>query len=740
MKKILAIVMATLLLVLNVLPAAAIVPSTDPMSYEEIGKAISIVDLAVDDLEGVFTPEEAMSITEMFNTMTDAFKSVGSIVAPINGSVTFLKLIGVMKDNNVEMLKSIMMQMQTISEQLSEIDRKLDNITDQMAQMQASIEMKERTNQALAMESAWRSFDVEYCETGLDQFISDYNAMVLNGMKAWCTSTDASVRKEDGVDNSQLILVYEKTADGYSLVYTKDNVDPASLPADARYVVLKSDMLPGTISWNVNTYQQNICNAIKTNIQAKENDGSYVYDAKNFTEFENNSGYTEDLLQTVSQDALNLLTYRIAATKVNKDAKFSLDVQKLFNNYSLRLLESGNGLDAMIESLYLTHAFEYQVKDELTAFCNQMIVKTGVYGSFVMNVLGMSDFITEGEKWSTMRTYCNDLKMIESCISNGLTGKDNYCYLTNSLVYFGNIDFNTVAKIKTTTSGHNLTYKSSSIDPTNISISYGRRKYSAVKEDLIGDSDMQLINMMLHNNGQETNFAYYNQYLGEGAQTNYNNSILKVDGESAYPMDCAKGLAVTNCIGSYFAKSTVTRIDKLPGHAEGKYVTGRRRVTGTMMVTDSGSMASSSLLTAVATYGESHWYWGKDEAAFMGGPLNNAGFTHSVEKIQDKLEFPSTYYYTHKYVQNLRYNCFVEKPFSRLSVGTGINPLANYKALYEEIPQDPDNAPPAEEEKGTSAGKKSPETGDAMILWMFISLTVLLSVLQISKKRRKVME
>ena len=48
--------------------------------------------------------------------------------------------------------------------------------------------------------------------------------------------------------------------------------------------------------------------------------------------------------------------------------------------------------------MYLTHAFEYQIRDDFNIFFNEMVVATATYGSFAMNVLGVSDFISDSDR------------------------------------------------------------------------------------------------------------------------------------------------------------------------------------------------------------------------------------------------------------------------------------------------------------------------------------------------------
>ena len=55
--------------------------------------------------------------------------------------------------------------------------------------------------------------------------------------------------------------------------------------------------------------------------------------------------------------------------------------------------------------MYLTHAFEYQIRDDFNNFFNEMVVATATYGSFAMNVIGLSGFISDSDKDADINAY-----------------------------------------------------------------------------------------------------------------------------------------------------------------------------------------------------------------------------------------------------------------------------------------------------------------------------------------------
>ena len=89
----------------------------------------------------------------------------------------------------------------------------------------------------------------------------------------------------------------------------------------------------------------------------------------------------------------------------------------------------------------------------------------------------------------------------------------------------------------------------------------------------------------------------------------------------------------------------------------------------------------------MAFYAEDHWYWEKDEAAFLGGAEYPGKITKSAEKIKTDTGFPpGTYYYRTDYKQSVSYNCLVSIPLETLSINS--TPLYTYTVLCNQIKED----------------------------------------------------
>jgi len=676
-KKLLALILAFALALSAALPASAsAVTVSDGVDFDTMEKSMKVVTDAIDEMEDIF-PDAAAGLTmaDIFNGFVAASRIASPIFGTINGSVTFLKLIGVLKDANAEMLADILSQLQTISEDMAAMDEKLNQITAEMAKMQASSELNARTEKAILLQQNWKDFQARYAEDGMDALMTEYTAMLLGGMKKWCLNTAADARVQEQTDNTRIILHYVPTEDGYAQVYEAGVVGPDDFAAEDRYLVLSADLLPASIAWNVNTYRSDIADCITENLRKAD-----TFVCGNFPAFSGESELTDELLEQTAEDAVNVLVYRVAAAAVNKDAAFALQVQRQFANYCSHLLAAEEGMDAIFKSFCLTHAFEYQIAEEFRTFCNEMALKTGTYGAFAANILGMSEFVTEREKTAMLDTYCDTLIAIGEAKSNGLTGEDNYCYLTNTVLSLDEVTFTTNVSVDTRTRGTSSAYEGYSASPIEVVLG------GSENAGLIGDTNALLLIYVLRSNGIAPDFDYLAETLGVRGPEEYGTILTTLNREQSLSLSSTMPMRTTLILGDYFKNGASVSLNRLPEDADSDYIVCRKMISGSILRPDTGSIAVNQVLTGTAIYGESHFYWEDDESAILGGPTAQKSFTGSVNKKQTDVDVLGQHYYTSSYEQSVSYNCLMSEPLPReLNAADRYNPLAAYRALCEDL-------------------------------------------------------
>ena len=202
-KKILILVTTFALLLSTLLPYSRTVYADEKgISIEELSESIKSVTDAIDKLKGVVEmgDKEAGIIKSIFNGLSGTFSTVGSFVGPINGSISFLKLIGLMKDGTSEALAHIQVQLADITDKLTQMDSKLNRLSEDMMKMQATSEFNARAIKANQMSQAWHDFEANYMEDKMDELMRQYNAMLTDGIKEWIQSLPPAIQNEESTD------------------------------------------------------------------------------------------------------------------------------------------------------------------------------------------------------------------------------------------------------------------------------------------------------------------------------------------------------------------------------------------------------------------------------------------------------------------------------------------------------------------------------------------------------------
>lgn len=686
MKKIISILLALSVLFSLLLPVSAFADEElGTVSAKELENATKVITTAISELNGTFSEEEAASASSTFSSFLAFASGWSSVFTAVNATANFLKLVGIVKDSNSEALANITEQMQTISESINQMNRKLDNITSEMSKLRASSEFNARTEQAMMMQSGWNDFQYRYEEAGMEALMTQYSSMLLDGLQRWCVNKDGA-RTADDVDNSRIVLLYRLDDGKYVPTFSFENSVPDDFPTDGRYLILPAELLPQKLAWNVDTYRQSIQNyiadSIRAAVESEEFDG---FECANFPEFtaEGAAGLTDELIAQVAKDAVNTLSYRIAGTEVNRGGSyFSLSVRDAFRNYASHLLSSGSGIDAALKTYFLTHSFEFEVADDIRAFCNEMSVKAATYGAFAINVLGMSPYITEAEKNEAVSAYCRCLNGIGEAKKNSLTGNKGYCYLTNTELYFTELQFTASGKVETKEDNAITAFRSGSGNAIkyNISGKWGSSN-KFTKDALIGDDNMLLLAYTMRSNNVNMDFDYLQSNLCDWHLGDYGAIVTGYGAEEPMPKDCDAPLKVTRVIGDYFRDGSVVSLKNLPEDAESKYVFHRSIIKGSVYNPSTLSI-DNKVLSGLAIYGENHWYWTDDEVAFLGSSPSQSSFYASADRNRQDYQ----YYFTYDYYQSVRYNCLVNKPASpSLASGDEYDPLGEYKELNDEL-------------------------------------------------------
>ena len=738
MKKV-AVSFITVLLLATALisPCARVSADAEGVDIGRVAQSMSTVSSSIENLKDVLpvTDAEAEILAKIFGGVSTTYSVIGSFVGPINGCVSFLKLIGLMKDPTATALAHIQTQLEDISDKLTQMDSKLNQMTEDMIKMQATEDFNTRAIKANQMITAWHSFETDYMENGMDELVRQYNVMLTDGLKEWndnapikneiaddTSGTDEGVNEEVEAGNSmnmyKIVIWYkctnadavtydnaqpeyqiqQTTANGVDYEHERRQVakpDPYTIYKDDldmkydRCLCLDESFFPEPDDdWNINTYRSKLWTAIRREVEkAVYDEGGRLerFHPYNFTYYD----FVEDrsLLDEVTDEAINRIVYKIAYSKINASSDFPTKVIKAFKEYCSHVTNSAQGIDAMLKTMYLTHAFEYEVADDVNSFLNQMIVKTGSYGVFASDVVSMSKAITDDEKLSIPLYMCDTIDGIDHTMSGALVEEGRYCYITNTVVDYATLNLSASEVGKWHQRGDYQGYEGCSggtIDAWITSSADTRMDVGT----LIGDSNALVIDYTLRSNGQVFDHDFMNKKLSLKNQTDHKTLVTALDTPGVMTKDADIRLSTYNIIGGYFENEPDIYLNSLPGKAESQYVNIKNMITGTSFDAPNARVQVHKPLLAVALYGESHSLWIHDESALMFGPTDVDSFEKNITKEEYDVDFWGAIYYKTTLNESVQYNCLVSMSYYTFAALEDENsPLSSYvRYVKEELP------------------------------------------------------
>lgn len=87
--------------------------------------------------------------------------------------------------------------------------------------------------------------------------------------------------------------------------------------------------------------------------------------------------WTDEDIEAISNEAADAIVYRLNWYVVNSSADFSARVNQQYAYYCNHLVAPQEGMNALLQTFYLTHAFEHETADDIKAVCNQMLLRKG---------------------------------------------------------------------------------------------------------------------------------------------------------------------------------------------------------------------------------------------------------------------------------------------------------------------------------------------------------------------------
>lgn len=442
------------------------------------------------------TSEAASKTSDVVNAsgsvqFLDVLQGINSFTSTIyyilSGTNIVLDWLGYGSDSSLQSLCMKMYQeIQDMHNQLNQLNSKVDNLINQLTQFRAETSFNNRITKASEYKNRWNTFENDFIDNGMENLLSTYDWKVREGWEKWCKNENDKSRNDCGIDNSgNIFLIYQfepgSETDAH-LYLTKDNFNYDELYDQYfkahgwRYVyqhteeeiieheksnpyfnficIPKEDLPEGYSDWDFNTYKDRFksefSKKLKTDfdndlesagISGCMHEGSYIYDQWKMKDCKYSNEEQQQIIDRIAKDTMDVLSYRIGAIEVNNDNSFTKDVINKFNNYSTNLTgKTEQGLDALLQSIFLTNAFEGEARDSINSYCAMLALKTSIYATFALDVIEKSNMASKSEEdegsdlMKVTNNWLKSINVISAGQQNGITGHNDYCYITNTRV------------------------------------------------------------------------------------------------------------------------------------------------------------------------------------------------------------------------------------------------------------------------------------------------------------------
>lgn len=683
-KRSLSIILA-LMMLFTTMPALAFAESgADGVQVTESEPAVSAVDpkKATEAAGKISDAIKALSgDTADLSKLESFFTRFGGLTSAATGVIGLLQLAGIIKDPTTVALNQILDTVKDIQTQINLLDAKLDDITQRLDSIAVSQEEKSRAANAISMQGYWNGFNTDYTEK-LDDLMNIYQAKINEGIKVWWDQ-----RPDEGV-----WVLY--TADKHELTYSSapysDGIpaqaDNGEAVSDGYSFDIPKDLLTGASSgsFNINTYRTNFVKSMSDRILDLAERGQLHAGDEFYTSWNAmRSGQKQEAADRYAEEILNTVVYHIACDRMSKDNQWVVEVTNAYKNYCNNVLKLNSGISAFLNYIYLTHGFEGEVKEDIEKFCNGMVAQAGVYGQFALSCAGQDNMQSLADRQILQNYFVDTVLKLSEVKKKALTGHDNYCYITGTLV-----ERATVSASATTTSHLHSDmcatfYGLSSTDWTATVPSIVDNVYSQVifHQYQVLPEDASSFAAYLHKYGafgSDDNTVLMTRYVG-GREFAFNEGIrMKADSEFGD--------------SDYFVNWDYYNIDVGTGSdVEQKYYHVHDKVLYDAFDMNTGAVSVNEMAGARAYYGESHGAWITDEAWNF--------YTDGIyQGCYQRGDLFDDFYREHRY--KIDFSVLEQKPVKDLSSDDPDDPFLAYGApsLTEEVS---DQASPVHEDKDT---------------------------------------
>lgn len=400
---------------------------------------LNIAKTAVDTTTKVLNTLGASKWGSVGKGLTSFLSNLGKGISAVNTVLGFLGF-GSSKDSGPTIEEEMYAEIQDMHVELNHIDSMVEKMSDELSQFRAESKYNETLSKASDLNAQWNNFEQKYMENGMEEQLQTYEFKIREGLKAWWKGNRTD--SETGIDINNVTVKYEPESG--DLVLERQNGVKAS-ESDYSYITLKEKSLPKAGSYfDMDEYQEALTDAIENGIRQGVllDDPSEYFESANMPIFTKDgwaaASYQErnEAIEKACKDAHDVLLYKIGYIVVNQNPEMVRDTISTFKNYCTNLGKSEYGVDALIGALKSSNAFAGEIREQFNNFCATMLMKTGEYAAFTIDLIGKSNITKKSatDPGSDINiaagNWLNAVNTIDEQ-SSAMSPYDDYCFVTN---------------------------------------------------------------------------------------------------------------------------------------------------------------------------------------------------------------------------------------------------------------------------------------------------------------------
>ena len=360
--------------------------------------------------------------------------------------------------------------------------------------------------------------------------------------------------------------------------------------------------MPNTraVTFNIDTYRDDFKKIMVTALENAIKDNKLASNCGASVKSEYSGSSKQAMLESYAENVLNTVIYKISCEVMTANNVWVAQVTSAYTQYCDNILQQDSGVNAFLNYIFLTHAFEGEVKDDIIKFCDAMIAQVGFYGELALTCTGQDSLQTTDTKEKLREYFVNTVTSLDARKAKAITGYNNYCYITGTILSADTISISSGISIE----ADGPDYKSCNVN-----------SWEATVPNIVDSVYMPIIYNQYTKLTQGTNSfgEYLNKY---GAQPDSSDKTYVTNYRGAEDFAFSEGIHMIarQAIGRYFEDGHWYNIDVGTGSkVEQEYYHCHDKVMVDLFDSTNAKPSINTMIAGRAFYGESHWYWDYDE-------------------------------------------------------------------------------------------------------------------------------